>query len=404
MHTIFALKFIVLQIGNLSGKMAFYLLIMTYTWIGNHITAEIVYFVESCLQIVTHTMSILFPLGITQSAELTAAMKRIGNVLKALEIKGESVEPNPTLKPKITLKDATVTFKEKEILHSVSLTMDVGLTLITGPVGCGKSFLLKTILQDYEPTTGGVVTKGRISYASQEPWLFPSSIKQNILFGQQYDELRYKEVLKVCALVYDLELLSAGDSTIVEDRGINLSKGQQARINLARAVYKESDIYLLDDCLSALDAHVSDFIFKECIIKFLRNKLVVLVSHNVNHVKDVDNVVIMHNGSISSCVKSSEISEKEILEDIIDDAEAKKPVDALNEEDDDDDENTKLVTETTKERKVYQEVKQKGEVAFGVYFKYMKFGGGFLVFLLLVGIFAVSQFVHSYADKLVSRW
>lgn len=402
MHTNFYLKFIVLQMGNLSGKMAFYLLIMTYTWLDNHITAEIVYFVESCLQIVTHTISILFPIGITQTAELTASIKRIGNVLKALEVQTEQYEENLTIKPKITIKDASVNFKDKEILHSINLTLDMGVTLITGPVGSGKSFLLKTILQDYEPSSGGVVARGRISYASQEPWLFPSSIKQNILFGQKYDEKRYNEVLKVCALVYDFELLSAGDDTIVEDRGINLSKGQQARINLARAIYKESEIYLLDDCLSALDAHVSDFIFKECILKFLKNKLVVFVSHNANHVKDVDNVVIMHDGSISSCVKSSEITETKILEEIINDKE--KNEDILDEEDDDADEETKLVTETTKERKVYQETKKKGEVDFAVYVKYIKFGGGFFIFTLLLLAFGISQFVHSYADKLVSKW
>ncbi|EFA04139.1 probable multidrug resistance-associated protein lethal(2)03659 [Tribolium castaneum] len=402
MHTNFYLKFIVLQIGNLSGKMTFYLLIMTYTWLDNHVTAEIVYFVESCLQIVTHTISILFPIGITQTAELSASIKRIGNVLKALEVQTEQHEDHLTIKPKITLKDVSVNFKDKEILHSINLTLDMGVTLITGPVGSGKSFLLKTILQDYEPSSGGLVSKGRISYASQEPWLFPSSIKQNILFGQKYDEKRYNEVLKVCALVYDFDLLSAGDNTIVEDRGINLSKGQQARINLARAVYKESEIYLLDDCLSALDAHVSDFIFKECILKFLRNKLVVFVSHNASHVKDVDNVVIMHDGSVSSCVKSSEISETQILEEIINDKE--KTEDLIDEDEDEANEKTKLVTETTKERKVYQEIKKKGEVDLSVYTKYIKFGGGFFIFTLLLVAFGVSQFVHSYADKLVSQW
>ncbi|RZB40950.1 ABC tran and/or AAA 16 domain containing protein, partial [Asbolus verrucosus] len=255
MHNIFYIMTIVFQIGSVSAKIAFYLLIMTYTWLGNHITAEIVYFIESCFQILAHTMSVMFPLAIFHSAELAASIKRIGNVLKALEIQVTPQNIDMSIKPKVSLKGVSVNFKDKKILHSIDFNIEMGLTLITGPVGSGKSFLLKTILQDYEPSTGGVVTHGTISYASQEPWLFPSSIKQNILFGAKYDEARYQEVLKVCALAYDFELLLAGDSTIVEDRGINLSKGQQARINLARAVYKESDIYLLDDCLSALDAH-----------------------------------------------------------------------------------------------------------------------------------------------------
>ncbi|RZB38623.1 ABC membrane domain containing protein, partial [Asbolus verrucosus] len=387
MHSIFYLKFIVLQIGSLNAKIAFYLLIMTYTWLGNHITAEIVYFIESCFQILAHTMSVMFPLAISQSAELTASVKRIGNVLKALEIQATPQNDDITIKPKVSLKGVSVSFKDKEILHSIDLNIEMGLTLITGPVGSGKSFLLKTILQDYEPSTGGIVTHGRISYASQEPWLFPSSIKQNILFGAKYDEARYQEVLKVCALAYDFELLSAGDSTIVEDRGINLSKGQQARINLARAVYKESDIYLLDDCLSALDAHVSDFIFKECIMKFLRNKLVILVSHNTKHVKDVENVVVLHHGTVKSFAKSSEISEIELLDDIKEDEEKNENDDDLYEEDKEStSEETKLITETTKERKVYQEVKQKGDVSFAVYGKYIKFGGGVIAFIFVVNL------------------
>jgi ATP-binding cassette subfamily C (CFTR/MRP) protein 4 len=392
MHAIFYLKFIILQIGALNGNIAFYLLIMTYKWLGNPITAEIIYFIDSCFQILTHTLGLRFPLAISQIAEITTSIKRVGNVLKALEIEEARKETNLVIKPKVLVKDVDVTFRKIKILHSVNLDLEMGVTLVTGSVGSGKSFLLKTILQDYECSSGSVVTQGRVSYASQEPWLFPSSIKQNILFGEKYDDARYQEVLKVCALVYDLDLLVAGDSTIVEDRGINLSKGQQARINLARAVYKDAEIYLLDDCLSALDAHVTDFIFKECIHKFLQNKLVIFVSHNVSHVKEVDNVAIMHHGTITSFVKSAEISEKDILEEIIEDAIVEER------------EETELITETTKERKVYQEVKKKGEVDFAVYKKYVQYGGGIVAFIYVILAYGVAQFVQSYGDKLVSQW
>lgn len=407
MHILFYLKIIVIQIGAINGKIAFYLLIMAYTWLGNHITAEIVYFIESCFNTMTHTMSILFPLGIAQSAELSASIERIGNVLKALEIRAPAQDDTITLKPKVQMKNLSVNFKNKEILHSIDFNVESGITLITGHVGSGKSFLLKTILQDYEPCIGGVSTRGRISYASQEPWLFPSSIKQNIVFGGKVDQKRYEEVLNVCALKYDFDLLSAGDSTIVEDRGINLSKGQQSRINLARAIYKESDIYLLDDCLSALDAHVSDFIFNECITKYLKNKLVIFVTHNVGYVKKVDNVIIMQHGTIKSFAKSIEISEHKLKEEIEEIEEIEE--EHGNRESDDEDEKipneeSKLVTETTKERKVYQEVKKEGNVDFSVYKKYVIFGGGLIAFLGVFVVFSFVQFLHSYADKLVAQW
>lgn len=371
---------------------------------GNNITAELIYFIQSCFQILTHTMSVLFPLGIAQTAELAASNKRIGKVLKALEVEKTEKSDNPTIKPQIIFNKVSVEFKDTEILHDLDLKIDMGLTLVTGAVGSGKSFLLKTILRDYEPRCGNMISQGRMSYASQEPWLFPSSIKQNILFGTNYDEKRYQEVLNVCALRYDLDLLPDGDRTIVEDRGINLSKGQQARINLARAVYKESDIYLLDDCLSALDAHVSDFIFEECVKKFLKNKLVLLVTHNTNHIKDVDNIILLSHGIVKSFVKSSEVNEKEIISTIEEEHEKKALDDDIIDEEEEETEKTALITEQASPRKVYQEVKKTGNVDFSVYKKYINFGGGFFAFLAVFLTFSLAQFVMSYTDKLVSQW
>ncbi|KAJ8955575.1 hypothetical protein NQ318_001405 [Aromia moschata] len=254
-----------------------------------------------------HALSVIIPLGITQSAELHAAVERIGNLLKAEDIprnNSETIE----VRPKIIMKEVSVSTRQTEILKNVSLVIESGLTIITGPVGSGKTTLLHTLLKTFSPVEGIVSVTGRISYVPQEPWIFPSTLKQNIVFGGKLDQVRYEEVLRVCALNYDIGFFKGGDSLIIGDKGINLSKGQKARINLARAIYKDSDIYLLDDCLTALDARVKDYVFKECIRGFLRKKLCILVSHDVEFIKESDQLVVMENGTIKSFSKYTEVS------------------------------------------------------------------------------------------------
>ena len=126
------------------------------------------------------------------------------------------------------------------------------LYVVIGSVGAGKSSLLSAILGELRLSDGHVTTKGGLSYASQEAWVFGSSVRQNILFGSHYNRQRYQRVIKACALLRDFKQFPQGDQTIVGDRGSSLSGGQKARINLARSVYRQADIYLFDDPLSAV--------------------------------------------------------------------------------------------------------------------------------------------------------
>lgn len=127
---------------------------------------------------------------------------------------------------------------------------------------------------------------------------FLGSVRHNILFGRPYDKVRYNKVVRVCTLTRDFTLLPYGDRTIVGERGISLSGGQRARVNLARAVYKEADIYLLDDPLSAVDSQVGKQMFDDCISGFLRHKIVVLVTHQLQYLRHVHQIVIMGDGVI----------------------------------------------------------------------------------------------------------
>lgn len=150
---------------------------------------------------------------------------------------------------------------------------------------------------ELEVVDGSYHINGTISYASQEPWIFAATIRQNILFGADFDKKRYAEVVRVCCLEKDMEQFPDGDHTIVGDRGASLSGGQKARINLARAVYREADIYLLDDPLSAVDIHVSKKLYEDCINGYLANKTRILVTHQVFYLRDNDHIIILNNVS-----------------------------------------------------------------------------------------------------------
>lgn len=386
------LKVIIIVIGGLSSKIAFYLLIMTYVWLGNNITAELVYFIMSCFGKLRHLLSILLPLGITFGAEVNATIIRLNTLLDSEELPfpRPNIDLTGNKEPKIVLNNITIKIKKAEIFKNTSITLNKGLNILVGHIGSGKSTFLKTLLQNYT-IEGDLTIYGKISYASQEPWLFPSTIKQNILFGEKYQEERYKKVLYVCALNEDLSSFELGDETIVGDRGINLSKGQQARVNLARAVYQNCDIYLLDDCLSSLDGRVSDFVFKECITGLLRDKLCIFVTNNEDYLKGADKIIEITKGKIKVCENNEIDKEKINLEVKQDETTQEKTTDE------------EIVKETSTEL-MYQEKKKEGKVDIEIYKKYMGFGGGFLVFSVIILMFAGAQTAVSYSDKLVSQW
>lgn len=121
-------------------------------------------------------------------------------------------------------------------------------------------------------------------------------MRQNILFTEEYDENRYRDVIRVCGLKRDLQSLPAFDLTMVGESGICLSGGQRARINLARSIYRKADIYLLDDPLSAVDTAVGKFIFNNGIKDFLSDKICILVTHQEQYIYSSDRTIFLQNG------------------------------------------------------------------------------------------------------------
>ncbi|XP_043249230.1 multidrug resistance-associated protein 5-like isoform X1 [Colletes gigas] len=169
---------------------------------------------------------------------------------------------------------------------------------ICGQVGSGKTSLLLAALGQLKLTRGHVLREGSCAYVSQQAWIVNATLKENILFGNQFDAKRYYQALTVCNLKEDINMLPGGDETEIGERGINLSGGQKQRIALARAVYANRDIYVLDDPLSAVDVHVGSYIFKNLILGALKDKCVLFVTHQVQFLKHCDEIFVMNNGSI----------------------------------------------------------------------------------------------------------
>lgn len=239
--------------------------------------------------------------------------KRIENFMLLSDISDQQqISSNTTEDPsKIQISQASAKWdsdQQEHTLRDITLTLEgASLNAVVGYVGASKSSLLQMILKELPIESGTVNILGSISFASQEPFLFSGSIRQNILFGQPYDSERYHTVTRICALEQDFRQFSHKDHTIIGERGTTLSGGQKARVNLARAIYRKADIYLLDDPLSAVDPHVSKHLFDKCIRKFLHGKLVILVTNQLEYLQKVDHVIYLEHGQMKAMGKYDEL-------------------------------------------------------------------------------------------------
>ncbi|KAG8710747.1 hypothetical protein FRC09_020949 [Ceratobasidium sp. 395] len=171
---------------------------------------------------------------------------------------------------------------------------------IAGKIGSGKSSLLQAMTGEMRRTTGKVVLGGTTAYAPQQAWIQNMTLRQNVTFGKEDVQERFTQVVNACALRPDIEMLYDGEKTEIGERGVNLSGGQKARINLARVAYFGPDVALLDDPLSAVDSHVSKHILENCLLSGpLASKTRILVTHQLHVLPYVDEVIYMDNGRIT---------------------------------------------------------------------------------------------------------
>ncbi|KAL0104937.1 hypothetical protein PUN28_016527 [Cardiocondyla obscurior] len=459
-----------------STRMSLFITVLAYVLFGYKITAEKVFMITAYYNSLRTTMTVFFPQGITQVAEAMVSIKRLQKFLMYDELSPAEIEEKnnkenvkennkenitknnkeiakeknkddvmennkenvkedlieqktndyPTVNQSndseysICIENGTtkwLDYEREDTLQNINIKVRPGeLIAIVGQVGSGKTSLLNVILRELRLQEGSIKLNGKLAYASQEPWLFAGSVRQNILFGRKMDQIRYDRVTKVCQLKRDFSLLPYGDKTIVGERGISLSGGQRARINLARAVYADSDIYLLDDPLSAVDAHVGKHMFEECIDKYLRGKTRILVTHQLQYLRDVGRIIVLKDGAIqaegtfdelgSMGVDFGRLLENQEKSDEKSSRPSSAPVSRSNSR-------TASVTslssymtnDTTKqEPDEVAEMRTVGTISGQVYSNYFRAGGNWCIIFMVSMLCILTQLAASGGDFFIARW
>ncbi|KAJ3017159.1 UNVERIFIED_CONTAM: hypothetical protein HDU68_011823 [Siphonaria sp. JEL0065] len=247
------------------------------------------------------------PLHISAMGDAFISFKRLQDLFDAPEVTFHP-EIDPLAEYGVEIKSATFSWESGDAttaictpatLRNVSIQCPKnGLTTIVGSVGSGKSSLLGSLISELKCEAGSVVLKGTVGYCPQQSWIMNASVKENILFGKKYDSAKYERVVAACCLSHDFGILPHGDLSEIGEKGINLSGGQRQRISLARCMYADTDIALLDDPLSAVDAHVGRTIFEKGIKGLLSSKTRIFVTHQLHYVQHSDWVVHMKDGQV----------------------------------------------------------------------------------------------------------
>ena len=302
--------------------------------------------------------------------------------------------------------------EDEFILQDIEFTAHSGsLTVITGPVGSGKSTLLSALSGELQDSSGTISYDGTLVYVPQLAWLFSGTLRENILFGEPYDEAKYTRIVDACALKEDIQQFPDGDQTIVGEHGEVLSGGQRARVSLARAVYADVDLYLFDDPLSAVDFKVGQQIFEKCIKGLLGHKTLVITSHQEQHMQEADKVIMLYKGRVLGTGSFTELKEKGILNATVDplykklgENKSQKSTDWEKEEKDEDTGNFGRIVSQANEAhglQILEEDRVVGMVSSKTYWSYFRSGAScpVIVAVICLCLLAQGKSQHYFADS-----
>ena len=349
--------------------------------------------------------------GLSFFFEFRVILRRIIDILNLKETHQidylQDLDPVKETKSVLKINDFTAYWdtaaNSKPVLKNISMNIENRKTYaIIGKIGSGKSSLIYSILREIPKATGSIQFRGSLAYVEQEPFIVHGTVRSNILFFKDFNEQLYRKVLRVSCLEKDLVEFPNKDLTEIGERGVNLSGGQKARISLARALYSQADIYLLDDPLSALDAKVGRRVFELAIKKFLKKKTVILVTHQIQFLSDVDHIFLLDEGTLKK--EGNFMSFKQDLDHYFENKPSSETESPIEEEKKNED---MLVFERNppkKLKKLYENQEDaEAQVSLMTYFQFVKYSNSLwlglaciLLFILFEGSKYCTSFLYSF--------
>ena len=317
-------------------------------------------------------------------------------------------------------------------LHKIILLKNINLQIkkgehigIIGEVGSGKTCLLNAIINNLQVfpknnTKGNIKLSGKISFVSQNPWILNTTVEENILFFSPKDKEKYKKITSICQLEQDFSSLQKGDQTEIGEKGLNLSGGQKARISIARAIYSDSEIYIFDDPLSALDAYVGMNLFKGVFNEYLKEKTFIITTHALQYLNHFDRIIYMKDGKIEWTGTYNEIVNQDFYNEFVKNLERKKSgeikeeeknkEETIQEKEEEDDENGEEEDSSKnniikyERKKTLLESENKDKISFDSLFSLIKYSGGFIFIFQILSVNIIWKGCEIYSDYYLSSW
>ena len=414
-----AVMSIIAALEYVSTPTATLITVITLVLTGQPLTPVTVFSLLSFINLLRRSLCTELSNGLMQSYDAYVSLKRIRDFLLLNNLESNNTRmyqqegaekiflpyksTDPQQETILTVRNFNhqkqkIVTDDESLLQDIDFTMEKGsLTVLTGPVGSGKSTLLSAIAGEVPDRNGAINYNGTVVYVPQIAWVFSGTIRENILFGEQYEESKYNRVIKACALTQDIEKFPDCDQTIVGERGVVLSGGQRARVSLARAVYAEGELYLLDDPLTAVDFKVTNHIFRECIKGLLKRKTRLITSHQERVMREADSIIVLCKGQMLAKGSFTELKEKGILNTTVESIKEKENesdyIVGQKSEDEDDipDMSGRPVPSEVRGLSLSKEDQAIGAVSARLYWNYFRSGVPLLAIITEICLFLISH-------------